>query len=287
MWSIIKLPFNKIFKIKNMGFSKKEQQRLLSKYGNWALVTGASSGIGKELATRLAEAGFNLFITARRQNLLNEMAENLTATYNVKVETITADVAQRAEIQKVMDEISSKDVGLLVASAGFGTSGEFANSNLDAELNMVQVNCSALLEFTYHFIQKFKQRGSGGIVLMSSIVAFQGVPFAANYAATKAYVQSLAEGLARELKPLSIDVLAAAPGPVQSGFSERANMEMDMSLTPQQVSEGTLKALGRKTTVFPGFLSKFITGLLATVPRWAKVRIMKMVMGGMTAHQRS
>lgn len=270
-----------------MGFSKKEKQRLLSKYGTWALITGASSGIGKELTTRLAEIGFNLVITARRANLLEDLAQDLSSKYNIKVETITADVAQRGDIQKVMNSISSKDIGLLVASAGFGTSGELAQNNLDSELNMIQVNCSALLEFTYHFIQKFKQRGSGGIILMSSMVAFQGVPFAANYAATKAYVQSLAEGLAVELKPLNIDILASAPGPVQSGFSQRANMQMDMSLTPEQVGIETLKALGRKTTVFPGFLTKFLTGSLSTVPRSAKVRIMKMVMGGMTSHQRA
>lgn len=121
---------------------------------------------------------------------------------------------------------------------------------------------------------------------MSSMVAFQGVPFAANYAATKAYVQSLAEAIARELKPYGVDVLAAAPGPVATGFGQRANMNMDMYLTPEQIAVPILKALGRQTTILPGFLTKFLTYSLRTVPRWAKVRIMEGVMGGMTKHQR-
>ncbi len=121
---------------------------------------------------------------------------------------------------------------------------------------------------------------------MSSIVAFQGVPYAANYAATKAYVQTLAEALAVELKPYGVDVLAAAPGPVKSGFEERANMKMSMSLTPSKVAVPILKALGRKTTVLPGVLTKFLVYSLRTVPRWGKIKIMEKVMGGMTAHQR-
>jgi short-subunit dehydrogenase len=122
---------------------------------------------------------------------------------------------------------------------------------------------------------------------MSSMVAFQGVPYSANYAATKAYVQSLAEALAEELKPYGVDVLAAAPGPVASGFGQRANIKMNMSLTPQQVGIPILKALGRKTTVLLGFLTKFLVYSLRTVPRWGKVKIMKLVMGGMTEHQRA
>jgi short-subunit dehydrogenase len=152
---------------------------------------------------------------------------------------------------------------------------------------MLRLNCEALLTLTHHFAQRFVTQKRGGIILMSSMVAFQGVPYSANYAATKAYVQSLAEALAEELKPYGVDVLAAAPGPVASGFGQRANMKMNMSLTPQQVGIPILKALGRNTTVLPGFLTKFLVYSLRTVPRWGKVKIMKIVMGGMTEHQRT
>jgi hypothetical protein len=151
---------------------------------------------------------------------------------------------------------------------------------------MLRVNSEALLKLTHYYSQLFSRQKHGGIILLSSIVSFQGVPYAANYAASKAYVQSLGEALAIELKPYGVDVLAAAPAPVVSGFGDRANMEMGKALTPQQIGVPILKALGRRSTVLPGFLSKLLTYSLRTVPRWGKVRIMKIVMGGMTKHQR-
>jgi hypothetical protein len=117
------------------------------------------------------------------------------------------------------------------------------------------------------------------------VVAFQGVPRAAHYAATKAYVQTLAEGLRVELDPLGVDVIASAPGPVRSGFEARADMKMAQALAPGVVAAQTLDALGRRGTVRPGWLSKLLGWSLAATPRPLRVRIMKQVMGGMTAHQ--
>lgn len=113
-------------------------------------------------------------------------------------------------------------------------------------------------------------------------MGFQGVPRAANYAATKAYVQSLAEGLGAELAPLGIDVLASAPGPVHSGFASRAGMTMARALSPDVVARDTLRALGKKRTVWPGWLTKLLMSALATLPRWGRVRVMQQVMSGMT-----
>ena len=118
------------------------------------------------------------------------------------------------------------------------------------------------------------------------MVAFQGVPYSANYAASKAHIQSFAEALYHELKPFGVDVLAAAPGPVRSGFEARANMQMDMFLTPDKVAIPILRALGKSSTVLPGTLTKFLVYSLRMLPRPIKVRVMKIVMGGMTAHQR-
>jgi short-subunit dehydrogenase len=120
------------------------------------------------------------------------------------------------------------------------------------------------------------------MVLISSILGIQGTPYSAHYGATKAYVQALAEGLSVELSPLGVDVLAAAPGPTNSGFASRAGMRMGMSLNPTDVARSTLAALGRRSTVLPGFLSKLIIYALAPLPRRARVRIMGRVMRGMT-----
>ncbi len=150
---------------------------------------------------------------------------------------------------------------------------------------MIDVNCRAVTAMSYHFGKRFVQRGRGGLVLMSSLLAFQGVPRAGNYAATKAFIQTLAEALRIELAPAGVDVIASAPGPTQSGFADRANMRMSMAATPEVVAAATLKSLGHKTTVRPGFLSKFLEFSLSMLPRWGRVRVLGLVMGGMTKHQ--
>lgn len=269
-----------------MKLSTAENQRLRTRYGSWALVTGASSGIGKEIAERLAEAGLNLCIVARRKTALEEFATLLRTNYRVEVLVIEADLSETSGNETVLNAIQNLDVGLLVASAGFGTSGFFADNTLDEEQQMLAVNCASLLALTHHCSRVFKARKKGGIILLSSLVAFQGVPYSAHYAATKAYVQSLAEALYHELKPFGVDVLAAAPGPVSSGFADVAKMQMSMSLQPSDVGTPILKALGRTSTVLPGFLSKLLVYSLRTAPRPLKVRIMQLIMGGMTEHQR-
>ena len=269
-----------------MTLSDKEKNRLQTKYGPWALVTGASSGIGREISTRLAEAGLTLIIHGRNEKKLSQLEKELRSGYGVEVKTEAADLSESTGIGQIIESARNLDIGLLVISAGFGTSGSFLNASLHEEANMLRVNCEALLSLTHHFSQYFAHQRRGGIILLSSMVAFQGVPYSANYAATKAYVQSLAEALAIELKPFGVDVLAAAPGPVESGFGKRANMKMSTALTPAQVGIPILKALGRKTTVLPGLLTKLLVYSLQTVPRWGKVQIMKIVMRGMTSHQK-
>jgi len=261
--------------------------RFRDQYGPWAVVTGASDGIGREIAHRLAERGLNLVVVARRKTVLEELAAELSGAQDVDVRACAVDLAERDGWRAVTAACDDLDVGLLVASAGFGTSGELIDGQLESELAMIDVNCRALLAVAHQFGQRLVARGRGGIVLMSSLVGFQGVPYAANYAATKAYVQSLAEGLRLELAPRGVDVLASAPGPIRSGFAERANMRMNMAQTPAHVAAATLDALGRKTTVRPGFLAKFLEASLSMLPRRGRVRVMKLVMGGMTSHQRT
>jgi uncharacterized protein len=268
-----------------MKLSATEKTRLKHKYGEWAIITGASSGIGLELSTQLADAGFNLIINSRHLEELKTVETRLKKN-NTKIIPVAADLSEIEGVNKIIQATQGLNIGLVILSAGYGTSGNFVDSSLHSEINMLRVNCEALLALTHYYSQHFMQQKRGGIILMSSMVAFQGTPFASHYAATKAYVQTFAEGLAVELKPYGVDVLAAAPGPVESGFSQRANMKMSMYLTPAQVGVPILRALGRTTTVLPGFLTKLLVYALRTVPRWGKVKIMKQVMGGMTAHQR-
>jgi hypothetical protein len=276
-----------ILTICKMQLSNHERKRLSSRYGEWAIITGASSGIGLELALQLATAGLNLVINSRQLDKLQKAMNAIKERANVEVKMVAADISEAEGVDKIIQETRNLNVGLLVASAGYGTSGYFIKNSLHEEIDMLKVNCEAVLALTHFFSQQFAQQKRGGIILLSSIVGFQGTPFAANYAATKAYVQTLAEALAVELKPYGVDVLAAAPGPVASGFGQRANMEMSMIMTPGQVGIPILKALGRQETVLPGLLTKFLVFSLRTVPRWGKVKIMGKIMGGMTAHQRT
>ena len=259
-------------------------QRWREKYGPWALITGASDGIGREFAHRLADAGLSLVLVARRRGVLGEIAADLTNRYGIEAEIVEADLGTDEDVRRVIETTRDMDVGLVVACAGFGTSGPLIDSPLERELDMLQVNCRAVLALTHEFARRFARQRRGGIVLMSSLVGFQGVPGAANYAATKAYVQSLAEALRLELAPFGVDVVSSAPGPIHTGFAARADMRMSMALGPKVVAQQTLAALGRRGTVRPGWLSKFLEAALK-LPRWARVRIMKLVMGGMTKHQ--
>jgi hypothetical protein len=264
--------------------NKRKQEHLRIKYGPWAVVTGASDGIGRAIAETLAEAEFNLVLVARRRSVLEELAQDWTSRFDIETCVIDADLGQPDGIKRVLEETTSLDTGLFVAGAGFGTSGNFVENAIDQELAMIDVNCRSVVEMTHHYANRFIERKRGGIILFSSLVAFQGVQAATNYAATKAFIQSFVEGLARELAPLGIDVLASAPGPVDSGFAARANMQMGVALTPAVVAEGTLAALGHKTTVRPGFLSKFLELSLSFLPHRGRVWAMSQVMKGMTAH---
>lgn len=253
----------------------------IEKYGPWAVVTGASGGIGYAMATKLAVKGLNVALVARNADKLKQLASQLESAYGVKTKSIALDLTRDDSSEKLMQETQSLDVGLFVANAGFGSSGAFIQSDIAHELNLIDLNIRALAEQSYYFAQRLKQRGKGGIILISSILAWQPVPKSANYAASKAYVQSLAEALAIELKPLGVDVLSSAPAGVNTGFAARANMKID-GADPAVVAENTLNALGKKTTVCPHFMSKFLTSLLAITPRFLRTKIMANVMSGMT-----
>ena len=253
-----------------------------SNYGKWAMVTGASSGIGRAMVQELAKVGLNLVLVARREAELKQLAAEMSASHGVQTRVLSADLSIRNEVQRIEKETFDLDIGLLVAAAGFGTSGDFIDANLEDELSMLDVNCRAVMELSLHFGRRLVKRGGGGMILFGSLVGYQGTPRAAHYAATKAYVQTFAEGLHLELAPMGVHVLASAPGPVLSGFGKRAKMQMGLAEKPERVARATLAALGKRMTVTPGVVSKFLTWSLMTAPRGLRVRIMGRIMGGMT-----
>ncbi len=255
------------------------------RYGPWAVVTGASDGIGLESARAAAAAGLNLALVARRKPELDRLAAELEKEHGIETRVIPADLAEPEGVGAVLGQTLGLDVGLVIAAAGFGTSGPFVAADIDTEADMIAVNCTAPMVLAHSFGRRMVSRGSGGIVLFSSIVAFQGVARAANYAATKAFIQTLAEGLRMELGAHGVDVLSVAPGPVASGFAERADMRLGQPMRARGVARTILPALGRRTTIRPGFMSKFLGLSLGSLPRAFRMRIMASVMAGMTRHQ--
>ncbi len=245
----------------------------------WALVTGASDGIGRAFALELAAQGYACILVGRNDGRLHEVAALIDETGS---RVLAVDLSRADAIQHVVEATADLKIDLLVAAAGYGTSGPFVEAELGNELAMIDVNCRAVAALTHHFGAHMAAQGHGGIILFSSLVAFQGVPRSANYAATKAYIQTLAEGLRPELKPFGVDVLSVAPGPIASGFAARSGLSMGLSQTPEIVAKQSLAALGRKTTVRPGWLAKLLIGSLSLLPRSGRTLIMTQIMAGMT-----
>ncbi|PWJ51780.1 hypothetical protein SAMN06264364_12058 [Quadrisphaera granulorum] len=244
------------------------------RYGPLAVVTGASSGLGCAAALRAAELGLNTALVARSAGRLEEVAVRVRERGR-RAHLLPADLATPEGRALVESFVREHEVGLLVAAAGFGTTGPLAGSDLEEELGMITVNCTAALQFTRAAAQQMTARRRGGIVLFGSILGRQGVPGASSYAATKAWAQVLAEGLHAELRPAGVDVVACAPGPVRTGFADRAGMTMGRADDPAVVVASTFAALGgRVPVVSGGGGSRLLTLSLATAPRPLRTRIL-------------
>lgn len=250
-------------------------------YGPWAVITGASDGIGRAIAVRVAAEKINVVLAARGEAALLEPSEELARTSNVQTRLVAVDLGMPDGPATLMAAVDDLDVGLAVLAAGFGGAGSFADSSPAAEAEMVAVNVSAVAQLAQYFAHRMSDRRRGGIVLFGSLLGWQGVPGQANYAATKAYVQALGEGMHAELKPHGVDVLCVAPGPVHSGFADRAGMTMTSATTPDVVASKVWGALGRQTTVVPGAQGKFLTTSLKTLPRPVRSAILGRVMESM------
>jgi short-subunit dehydrogenase len=256
----------------------------VSRYGPYALVTGASEGIGASFAEELAKLGMNVVLVARREDRLHALARRLEDKYNVLCPVIKVDLSRPEELEALFQISSSIDIGLVVCNAGFGTAGYFLDSDLATEMGMFEVNCAVVTKMAHCLGHRLKLRGNGGMILLSSIVATQGAARSAHYAATKAYVHTLGEGLQQEWRDNGIDLLLVAPGPVDTGFFARSNMQPGATAKPGVVARQSLAAIGRKKIIYPGWMAKLMMVSLSTAPRWIRVKIMGAIMESMTMH---
>jgi uncharacterized protein len=195
--------------------------------GKWALVTGASAGIGVALARELATGGTNLVLTARRKDRLEQLAQELSAAHKIRTEVFAADLAHQNAPQEIFTFTLAKqiEIELLVNNAGFGAYGEFVMVDTQRLLDMIQVNCSAVVHLTRLYVPQMLQRRHGDVLIVASTASFQAVPFISTYAATKAFDLLFAEGLAEEVRPYGIRVCALCPGSTESEFNEVAGQD--------------------------------------------------------------
>ncbi|HEV2276502.1 MAG TPA: SDR family oxidoreductase, partial [Acidobacteriaceae bacterium] len=225
--------------------------------GKWALVTGASAGIGEAIARELAEAGAHLILTARRAERLQALAEELGAKHSIQTQVVIADLREQEAPRRIFEatEGAGRTVDLLVNNAGFGEYGEFLHSNLDHQLSMVQVNCTAVVHLTRLFLPVMVSRARGDVMIVASTASFQPVPYLATYAATKVFDRFLAETLAGEVKRYGVRVSALCPGPTESEFSQVAGartLESRKSQNAKEVAVRGLETLARgKPSVIP------------------------------------
>jgi hypothetical protein len=240
------------------------------RYGPVALVTGASSGIGKAFAEALAAKGFDLVVVARRVERLRELAASLAASHGVRVSVAQIDLAAPSAAQQMLDATAGLDVGLVVSNAGFGLKGDFCSCDAAAMADMLMVNCNVPMQLAHGFIPRLRQRGRGGIIFTSSIEGLMGMPYSAAYAATKALVNSLGEGLWAELHDEGIDVLTLCPGATES---EAAGLQgIDIStlqnvMPAAEVAQGTLANIQNGPIFFSSEFYRANLEKLAALPR--------------------
>ncbi|HLH24307.1 MAG TPA: SDR family oxidoreductase [Chloroflexota bacterium] len=251
-----------------------------------ALITGASGGIGAALAREFAAHGYDLVLVARRQDRLVTIARALAGAYGIAARVIEADLARPQAPDEIYQQVEAQGVAVevLVNNAGFGTYGPFAETDLRAELEMLQVNVVALTHLTKLFLRDMLARGHGKVLNVASTAAFQPGPLAAVYYATKAYVLSLSEALANEVQGTGVTVTALCPGPTATGFQRRARMEDTRLMRSPLVMDAAAVArvgyralMAGETVAIPGWTNRALTAAVRLMPRRLVTRIVRQV----------
>ncbi|HEV7239207.1 MAG TPA: SDR family oxidoreductase [Thermoanaerobaculia bacterium] len=245
-----------------------------------ALITGASSGIGLDLAHLFAQDGHDVVLVARSEDKLHELAKELEAKHKIAADVIAVDLARPDAPARIFERAPAID--FLVNNAGFGNSGKFAETDLQAELEMIQVNVTALTHLTKLFLPPMLQRGRGRILNVASTAAFQPGPLMAVYYATKAYVLSFSEAIAEELRGTGVTVTALCPGPVATGFQKTANLgsqtllKLMRPVSSMSVARTAYRALMRgQRVVIPGLKNKIGVQSIRITPRALATKVVR------------
>jgi short-subunit dehydrogenase len=251
-----------------------------ARYGPWALVAGASMGLGAEYARQIAARGLDVVLVAWPAEGLEEVARDLERRYAIQTRCIVLDLADRAETLRLAETTRDLEIGLVVYNAAFSDVGPFLRQDLEGKIRGVDVNCAGPLILAHAFAGPMVERGRGGIILMSSLSAFHGTPLVASYAATKAFNLTLGEALFEELRPSGVDVLVVCPGATRTPGWERSRPHRRGFLAPSlmepaPVVSEALEALGRRPVLIAGRANRLLGLLLhRLMPRRRAVELL-------------
>jgi len=251
--------------------------------GRWALVTGASAGIGAAIALDLAASGAHLVLTARRVERLEALAARVRGEYGVQARVIAADLALPEAPRQLYDatEGAGLPIDILINNAGFGYLGKFEKGSVEWDRRMVDLNCAAVVHLTHLFLPHMIERHRGYIMIVASTASFQPVPYMATYAATKAFDRFLSEALAAEVRPLGIHVSALCPGPTESEFGQVAGVRKDFFRGSQSAEEvarkGLLALAARQPESLPSFSGAATVFLTRFLPRNAVTSLVEKI----------
>jgi len=227
---------------------------LRERYGEWALVTGASAGIGAEFARALARDGVSVVLTARREERLAELASDLEKNYRIETRVVGADLSRPEDVERLAEAVSDLDIAVLVNNAGSGYSGAFAKQDAERLRAMVELNCAAPVVLTSLLLPRMLARGAkSAIVVTGSVAGRQPLPLHALYSATKAFDLLFGEALAVELRGAGVDVLVLEPGTTDTEFQEKAGEIAHSGEPVHNVVATALEALGCRPAVIPGW----------------------------------
>jgi uncharacterized protein len=237
------------------------------RFGPWAVITGASSGIGREFARQIAASGINVVLVARREAMLREAGADFSKVYGVEHRVVVADLAEEGFLNKLILATKDLDIGLVISNAGTANPGEFLRLDRDELARLLKLNSLAHMEIAHHFGSGLVQRRRGGILLCGAMGAIQGVPYMANESGAKSYVQSFGEALHVELSPFGVTVSVLIIGPTQTAIIEKigfdpATMPIKPMPAEQCVFEG-LQALKRnRATHLNGRVNRIMNALI-------------------------
>src|SRR5712671_3479833 len=237
------------------------------RFGPWALVTGASSGIGKEFARQIAASGINIVLVARREDLLKEVGVEFSKRYGVEHRVVVLDVSREDFIGQLTSVTDDLDIGLVVSNAGTGNPGEFLKLDRQLLEETLRLNTMSHLDIAHYFGAKLAERRRGGLILVGALGAENGIPCMANDGGAKAYVHSLGEALHYEFKPLGVYVTVLAAGVTNTAVLEKfgfdpKTMPMKPMSVEQCVSEALSGLLENRSRIVPGRLNRIMNALV-------------------------